>query len=154
MMKLIRSDTRNRPVSRILIVDDSVEDQRRLLELLRANQILPTMAFDGRQGYQRALAIKPDLILLDVRMPRMDGFAACRLLKADPITRDIPVIFLTAADTPNERIQGLTLGGVDYVSKPFAPDEVLARIRIHIDLAKRSRPGIVQPDSVPFRIRT
>lgn len=139
------------PVSRILIVDDSAEEQRLLLELLRSHHIVPSMAFDGQQGYQRALATKPDLILLDVRMPKVDGFTACRLLKADPMTRDIPIIFLTAADAPEERIQGLTLGGVDYVSKPFVAAEVLARIRIHIDLAKRSKAGFVKSEPAPLR---
>jgi len=141
----------HQPVSRILIVDDSAEEQRLLIELLRSHQIVPTMAFDGQQGYQRALVTKPDLILLDVRMPKMDGFASCRMLKADPITRDIPVIFLTAADAPEERVKGLTLGGVDYVSKPFTPDEVLARIRIHIDLARRTRADQPQPCPTPPR---
>lgn len=151
MTTLFLPQAGNRPVARVLIVDDSAEEQRRLLELLRVHRILPVMAFDGRQGYQRALAVKPDLILLDVRMPQMDGFAVCRLLKADPTTQDIPVIFLTAANAPGERIQGLMLGGVDYVSKPFVPDEVLARIRIHIDLAMRSRHDSPRLELVPFR---
>jgi DNA-binding response OmpR family regulator len=119
----------------ILLVDDSVEEQRHLIELLRPNYRL-TLAFNGRQGYQRALAVKPALILLDVAMPDLDGFSTCRLLKADPSTREIPVIFLTSANSLEERLMGLTQGGVDYVAKPFVSEEVLARIRIHLDLAR------------------
>ncbi|EEF25440.1 sensory transduction histidine kinase, putative [Ricinus communis] len=137
---------------RILIVDDTPEQQRILLELLRSSGFNVTLAFDGHQGYQRALSSKPDLILLDVRMARMDGFATCRLLKADAATHDIPVIFLTAAGAPDERINGLKMGGVDYISKPFVPEEVIARINIHLDLALRVRaPQPSTPSTQPLR---
>ena len=122
---------------RILVVDDSREEQRCLTELLRRQQYSVTAAYDGQQGYQLALATQPDLILLDVGMPTMDGFAACRLLKANPATEHIPVIFLTALDEPDDRVAGLVLGGVDYVSKPYNPAEVFARVRIHLDLARQ-----------------
>ena len=92
-------------------------------------------AADGAAGYQSALAQPPDLILLDVRMPVVDGFAACRLLKADPVTRDIPVLFLSALDDPDERVAGLAIGGVDFITKPYHPAEVFARVRIHLELA-------------------
>ncbi|GGC64246.1 hypothetical protein GCM10011400_60210 [Paraburkholderia caffeinilytica] len=100
-----------------------------------------SVGFDGSQAYQRALAISPDLILMDVRMPRMDGFAACRLLAADPRTSAIPVIFLTVAGELHERLNGLEIGGVDYVLKPFEPAEVLARIRVHLARASGNRPA-------------
>ncbi len=128
--------------SSILLVDDSPDEQSRLLDMLRPH-FRTVVAFNGKQGYQRALASQPNLILLDVRMPQTDGFSACRLLKADPATRDIPVIFLTSAIAPHERIEGLTIGGVDYISKPFVVEEVLARIRIHLGLAVRARTAIV-----------
>lgn len=92
-------------------------------------------------GYQAALAAPPDLILLDVRMPGLDGFAACRLLKANPATRHIPVIFLSALDEPDERVAGLAMGGVDFVNKPYHPAEVFARVRIHLELAGLRRAG-------------
>jgi DNA-binding response OmpR family regulator len=120
----------------ILLVDDSPEEQRRVLDLLRP-YYRTIVAFNGEQGYQRALASQPDLILMDVRMPKTDGYSACRLLKADPQTRDIPVIFLSSAHSPDERVEGLTVGGVDYVTKPYVAEEILARIRIHLDLSKR-----------------
>lgn len=117
----------------ILLVDDSPDELRLLSDMLRAGRFRLIVAGDGRQGYQRAVSRQPDLILMDVSMPDLDGFTACRLLKADPATRHIPVIFLTAKNAPEERLHGFRLGGVDYVSKPFLAEEVIARIRIHLN---------------------
>ncbi|WP_090688698.1 response regulator transcription factor [Paraburkholderia phenazinium] len=116
----------------LLVVDDQPEQLQLLIGLLRNAGCRISVGFDGSQAYQRALAISPDLILMDVRMPRMDGFAACRLLAADPRTSAIPVIFLTVAADLHDRLDGLEIGGVDYVLKPFEPAEVLARIRVHL----------------------
>lgn len=124
-------------VPHILVIDDSPEDIRALLVSLRGQPWRLTLASDPRQGYQRAQALRPDLIVLDVRMPGMDGFTLCRLLREAPATRRTPVIFLSSAGTVEERLEGLSLGGVDYVLKPFAAEEVLARIRIHLQLAWR-----------------
>ncbi|MDN0081825.1 response regulator [Crenobacter sp. SG2305] len=123
--------------SHLLIVDDSLDELRILKSLLDAHHFRLSVAFDGLQGYQRAQTLRPDLILMDVRMPKADGFSACRLLKANPQTRDIPVVFLSAAASPEERLTGLSIGGVDYVTKPFLAEEVLARVRIHLQLASR-----------------
>ncbi|NYE63449.1 DNA-binding response OmpR family regulator [Duganella sp. 1224] len=123
--------------SKILIVDDSAFEQRMLTDLLSELPYKVSVAFNGLQGYQLALANRPDLILLDVRMPNMDGYTACRLLKANPVTQDIPVIFLSGADADDDRILGLSIGGVDFVSKPFSPGELAARIQVHLNLAKR-----------------
>jgi DNA-binding response OmpR family regulator len=121
----------------ILVVDDQPDQLRLLIDVLRQAGCRISVAFDGAQAYQRALAISPDLIVMDVRMPRMDGFAACRLLAEAPATRDIPIIFLTAAGELHDRLEGLDIGGVDYVSKPFEAAEVLARIRVHLQRAGR-----------------
>lgn len=121
----------------VLIVDDSAEDLALLAEYLRHARLRIAVAFDGREGYQKASLLQPDLILMDVRMPRTDGFAACRLLKADERTRSIPVIFLSGCNELDDRLQGLRLGGVDYISKPFAPEEVVARVHVHLDLLAR-----------------
>ncbi|MFM9424207.1 DNA-binding response OmpR family regulator [Variovorax sp. GrIS 2.14] len=126
-------------VARLLVVDDSPEQLRLLLEVLRGARFEIIVAFDGMQGYGRAVAQAPDLILMDVRMDRTDGFAACRLLKADPLTAHIPVIFLTSSGSLEERLTGLREGAVDYVLKPFEPAEVLARIRTHL------RPALPSP---------
>jgi DNA-binding response OmpR family regulator len=122
----------------ILVIDDSPEELRNLQQLLRGEGYRVTLATDGRQGFQRAMALQPELILLDVRMPVLDGFATCRLLKEAPRTQHIPVIFLSSAGALEERLEGLTHGGVDYVLKPSHPDEVLARVRIHLRLAPRT----------------
>lgn len=143
----------------ILVIDDSPEDIRSLLAILRAQPWRLSIASDPRQGYQRALALRPDLIVLDVRMPGMDGFTLCRLLREAPATQRTPVIFLSSASTVEDRIEGLSLGGVDYVLKPFAAEEVLARIRIHLQLAWRdevvapveSAPSMQDPDQIMLR---
>ena len=129
----------------VLIVDDNPDELRLLIEILRGAGLRISVAFDGAQGYHRAVSSVPDLILMDVFMPRMNGLVACRLLKADSVTAAIPVIFLSAAASPEERVQGLEEGGVDYVLKPFVPAEVLARVRIHLDLARRPVAAPVKP---------
>lgn len=123
----------------ILAIDDTPEEIGVLLALLRAQGWRLSVASGAHQGYQRAMALRPDLILLDVRMPRMDGFTLCRLLREEPATRQIPVIFLSAAASLQERLEGFSLGGVDYITKPFAAEEVLARIRIHLQLSRHER---------------
>jgi DNA-binding response OmpR family regulator len=125
----------------ILIVEDSPFEQRMLVDMLSEYPYRLSVAFNGLQGYQLALANQPDLILLDVRMPSMDGYTACRLLKANPATQNIPVIFLSGADADAERIMGLSIGGVDYVSKPFSPGELAARIQVHLNLMQRQAPA-------------
>lgn len=123
---------------KILLIDDSTADLQVLLEIIASRSYRLTVAFNGSDGYHRAILGQPDLILLDVRMPGMDGFATCRLLKANEATRHIPIIFLTAANDPEERLNGLTLGAVDYIAKPFISEqEVLARIGIHLEIARR-----------------
>ncbi|MET1078357.1 MAG: helix-turn-helix domain-containing protein [Pseudomonas sp.] len=121
----------------VLVIDDSPQDIGSLLALLRLQPWRLSLASDARQGYQRALALRPDLILLDVRMPGMDGFTLGRLLREAPGLRQVPIIFLTSAGAVEERLEGLALGGVDYVLKSCDPQEVLARIRIHLQLARR-----------------
>ena len=121
----------------LLLIDDSLTDLRLLMEMASARQLRVSVAFDGEKGYQQAVLQQPALILLDVRMPGLDGFATCRRLKANPATQLIPVIFLTAANDLDERLKGFALGAVDYIGKPFHEAEVLARIGVHL----RSKPG-------------
>ncbi len=133
----------------ILLVDDSAEDLTLLTEYLRSTRFRITVAFDGREGYQKASLLLPDIILMDVRMPRTDGFAACRLLKADPRTRDIPVIFLSGCNELDDRLEGLHFGAVDYISKPFAPEEVVARVKLHLSLRARMASNEPLQDNKP-----
>jgi len=132
----------------VLIIDDCPEALRPLSSLLHSAGMRLSLVTEPRQAVQRAQALRPDLILLDVHMAQMDGFAVCRLLQEAPLTRRIPVIFLTSASAVEQRLLGLTLGGVDYVIKPFAPEEVLARIRIHVQLAWRDHPADTAGGSV------
>ncbi len=117
--------------ARLLLIDDAPEQLRQLSELL-ARQYRLLHATDGVSGFHRAQAQRPDLILLDLLMPGLDGHAVCRLLKADTATREIPVIFLSAHANAQQRLEGLRLGAVDYIGKPFLADEVLARVHVHL----------------------
>ena len=123
----------------ILIVDDQPDQLRLLIDILRGTGCRISIASDGLQACQRAQALMPDLILMDVRMPRMDGFTACRLLAADPLTCAIPVIFLTVAGALHERLEGFDIGCVDYVVKPFGPRRC-SRGFACSSRAKRERP--------------
>ncbi len=154
-------DRGNEP-AHILLVDDSLKELWLLSSLLRAEGFRLTVADDGRKGYQRAVASQPDLILMDIAMPELDGLGACRLLKADPATHHIPVIFLSAMNSPEERLRGLRLGGIDYVSKPVLPEEVVVRIRIHLnrlhptnaEASRDDKPAGRHPDEVTFKAAT
>jgi CheY-like chemotaxis protein/AraC-like DNA-binding protein len=121
----------------ILVIDDAPEEIRSLLQALRGQSWRVTLATTAQQGYQRAQLLAPDLILLDVRIPGMDGFALCRQLQELPRVRHIPVLFLTSAASPEERLEGLSQGGVDYILKSCEPAELLARVQIHLRLAPR-----------------
>ena len=116
----------------ILLIDDSVTDLRLLMEMMRQRNLCISVAMDGVRGFEQAILLRPRLILLDVNMPQQDGFGTCRRLKADPLTRPIPVIFLTAANNLPERLNGFAVGGVDYIGKPFDEHEVLARVGVHL----------------------
>jgi DNA-binding response OmpR family regulator len=113
---------------RILVVDDEA-DVRQLLafNLARAGYAVAE-AGDGGQGFQQALETVPDLIVLDVMLPEIDGLAVCELLRRNERTARIPVILLTACTTEDSRVLGFEAGADDYVSKPFSPRELLARI--------------------------
>ena len=122
----------------LLLIDDSITELRVLIDMLAVRKWRTVVCFDGLEGYRKAVLKQPDLILLDVRMPGMDGFGTCRRLKADSRTRSIPVIFLTSAEDKTDRLTGLSLGAVDYIIKPYVcEEEVLARLGIHLELSRR-----------------
>jgi DNA-binding response OmpR family regulator len=122
----------------LLLLIDHVPEDLRWLNSMLSRSYRVALASSGHQGLQRAQALRPQLILLDVGLPDMDGFALCRLLKNDPLTASIPVLFLSAQDAVCERIEGLEQGAVDFIGKPFSPEEVLARVRVHLRLAGRA----------------
>ena len=124
--------------SKVLIVDDIPSNIMILMELLK-NEYSVVAANNGEKALRLAAADpKPDIILLDVMMPGMDGYDTCRLLKTNLATRNIPVIFITALSGDDDEALGLELGAVDFVNKPFKPHLVLARVRNHLEL-KRHR---------------
>lgn len=135
----------------ILVIDDAPENIRELLQALRGQSWRVTLATTAQQGYQRAQSLLPDLILLDVRMPGMDGFALCRLLQELPRARETPILFLTSAASPEERLEGLNHGAVDYILKTCEPAELLARVRIHLRLARRTEAPDDLPEGTPSR---
>lgn len=120
----------------ILVVDDTQASLDLLTELLTQAGYTVRPAQDGRMALRSALARPPELILLDVRMPDMDGFEVCRHLKTEPSTRDIPVIFLSALRETTDKVLGFEVGAVDYIAKPYQPEEVLARVRTHVELRR------------------
>ena len=113
----------------ILLIDDTKKIHPLVSALLSEEPVEIHSAYDGEYGLNLARSLKPDLILLDVEMPVMDGYETCRRLKADPQLFNTPVVFLTAMGATEEKVHGLELGAVDYVTKPFNPSELLARVR-------------------------
>ena len=124
---------------RILIVDDTLQNIQVLGTVLREQNYQINVAQNGMQALESVGKVPPDLILLDVMMPEMDGFEACKRLKADEDTRDIPVIFLTAKVETEDVVHGFDLGAVDYVTKPFNATELLARVHTHLELRRLRR---------------
>jgi len=123
----------------ILIVDDNVTNLRVAAGHLTERGFQVLTARHGEAGLSRARLARPDLILLDVQMPGIDGFETCRRLKADPDTREIPVIFMTVLDSTEAKLAGFRAGGVDYIPKPFELEEALARVNAHVSLYRLQR---------------
>ena len=130
--------------STILIVDDTPVNVSVLADHLVNHGFSVMVAQDGEEGIARAQFGQPDLILLDVMMPGMDGFETCRRLKSIHGTKDIPVIFMTALSDIGDKITGYKVGAVDYVTKPFHTEEVLARISMHLTLQAMRRQLVEQ----------
>jgi diguanylate cyclase (GGDEF)-like protein/PAS domain S-box-containing protein len=121
---------------RLLIVDDNPVNLSVVVEHLEDSGYEVLVALDGQEALKRAAYSRPDLILLDVMMPGIDGFETCRRLKQQMATAEIPVIFMTALDDVADKVAAFQAGGVDYVSKPFQPEELLARVRTHLTLRR------------------
>ncbi|HKR00166.1 MAG TPA: diguanylate cyclase [Pyrinomonadaceae bacterium] len=123
---------------KILVADDEPVNRTLIQRLLEREGYNVLTAKDGSDAVEQAQQTLPDLVILDVMMPEMDGMDACRLIKEDGRTRDIPVIFLSARDETEMKVNGLSLGADDYISKPFEADELIARVHVAIRL-KRER---------------
>ncbi len=123
----------------VLLVDDIPTNLSVLLDFLVGAGFEVLVADSGERALLQLTHRRPDIILLDVMMPGLDGFETCRRLKADPPTRDIPVLFMTALTETVDKLAGFAAGAVDYISKPFVPEEVLARLRAHLELQRLRR---------------
>jgi len=128
--------TEDNSKSLILIVDDNPRNIQILTHMLKKEGFKIAIAMDGIQAIGVLEETHPDLILLDVMMPKMDGYETCEKIKADPQTKEIPVIFLSAKSQTEDIVKGLEVGGVDYVTKPFNAVELLARVRTQVELKK------------------
>ncbi|QTA83537.1 Two component system response regulator/histidine kinase [Desulfonema limicola] len=127
------SDKYHQP-NNVLIVDDKHENLRILSDMLQKNGYSVRAAINGNSALKSIKTRAPDIILLDILMPDMDGYEVCRQLKASAQTRDIPVIFISTLDNPQDKVRAFKTGGTDFIAKPFHLEEVLARIKTHITL--------------------
>lgn len=123
---------------KVLVVDDVPTNLDILIEHLYDESLELVVALSGEEGLKLAKTLLPDLILLDVMMPGIDGYTMCRLLKQNPLTKEIPVVFLTARDDPTDVEFGFALGAVDYIHKPFNVSILKARVRSHLALKRKS----------------
>ncbi len=139
--------------SEILVVDDTPESLKLLVDLLLSNGFRVRPTDDPRLALESAFTEPPDLILLDIRMPDMDGFEVCRRLKRDSRTEDIPVLFVSASVDIADQLQGFHVGGVDYISKPIRSEEVLARVGTHLELSYKARQLTEARASLEQRVR-
>ncbi|MEG3437983.1 diguanylate cyclase [Pannus brasiliensis CCIBt3594] len=120
----------------ILVVDDASKNLQLVIEILDNEGYATTFASSGKQAIERVKKADPDLILLDLMMPEMGGIEVCQILKRDPRYREIPIIFLTANNDKENIVRAFDSGAVDYVTKPFYSNELLARVKTHLELKK------------------
>ncbi|WP_353570165.1 response regulator [Candidatus Albibeggiatoa sp. nov. BB20] len=123
----------------LLLIDDTPDNIKVLMYFLSNEGFRVLATKDGMSGLQKAKQAQPDLILLDIMMPEMDGFEVCQRLKADTETQHIPIIFITALENSKEKVKGLSLGAVDYITKPLSQEEVLARVKIHLKIDRLNK---------------
>lgn len=133
--------------NKILVVDDNACNLQLLLELLTAKGYTVYPAISGELAMEFVKSRLPDLILLDIKMPGLDGYEVCRQLKANDSTRSIPIIFLSALGDERDKVKGFQAGGVDFITKPFQSEELLARVGVHLRLRELTE-GLEQEVSV------
>jgi signal transduction histidine kinase len=145
------SAPRAESLASVLIVDDTPANLRLLSQILTEHGYLARPVLSGAQALAAAQSTPPDLILLDIRMPGMNGYEVCQRLKADERTRDIPVLFISALSDAEDKVKAFSTGGVDYITKPFQLEEVLARVQTHLtvrSLQRHLQQEIVERDSL------
>ena len=142
----------NSATESILLVDDNPTNLQVLFQTLEGVGCKLLIAKNGNGALAIAGKARPDLIRLDIMMPDIDGYEVCRQLKADPATADIPVIFLSALGETEDKVKGLHLGAVDYITKPFQPDEVIARVNTHLTIHRLKREVESQKDQLKHEL--
>lgn len=138
----------------VLVIDDNVTNLGVLSGFLKMRGYRIMVAKDGQDGIGKARAGIPDIILLDVQMPGIDGFETCRIMKGHPEIRDIPVLFITALQDVADKVKGFAAGGVDYITKPLQEAEVLARVETHLRLRRLQREVEEQNQLLNERVKT
>jgi len=123
----------------ILIVDDTPDNLRLLSEMLSKRGYSVRSAISGSAAFMAVNTKLPDLILLDINMPNLNGYEVCKQLKANEATRDIPVLFLSAFNEAIDKVKAFEVGGLDYITKPFQVEEVLARVDTHLTLSRTQK---------------
>lgn len=123
----------------VLLVDDEPASLKLLTDALSGQPLTLAVAIDGEMALRQVKREPPDLVLLDARMPGIDGFEVCRRMQSDPTSRDVPIIFMTALTDAASRVRGLELGAVDYVTKPFVREELAARVRAQLAIRAAAR---------------
>ncbi|MBW1897282.1 MAG: response regulator, partial [Deltaproteobacteria bacterium] len=139
---------------KILLVDDNPTNLQVLFQTLEGRGYSLLVAKNGETALSIARKALPELILLDIMMPGIDGYEVCRRLKQDPSTSEIAVIFLSALTDTQDKVRGLDLGAVDYVTKPFQPDEVIARVNTHLTIQRLQREVQQQRDELEYELKT
>jgi len=128
----------------ILVVDDNPTNLGVIFNILDESSLEVLVSQDGESVLRKIEYIIPDLIMLDIMMPGLDGFKVCSYIKANPLTKEILIIFMTALSDVEQKVQGLNLGAVDYITKPFHREELLARIKVHLDLKNLTKTLVNQ----------
>lgn len=123
----------------ILVVDDVLENLRLLSKILNRAGYKVRQAIDGQMALRTVRSVQPDLILLDVMMPKLDGYQVCLALKSDPLTQNIPIIFVSALDEVLDKVKAFKMGASDYITKPFQHEEVVARVENQIQIHQLSQ---------------
>jgi len=144
MFKLIKEfpvnvDTLSKTKGNILLIDDMPENLKLLTESLSKVGYRVRSAISGSRGLKTAKSNHPDLIILDIKMPEMDGYEVCQAFKADPDLCDLPILFVSALDETFDKLKAFQVGGVDYITKPIQIEEVVARVEAHLTIQKQQR---------------
>ena len=135
--------------NKVVVVDDEEELRELVADILEADNFRVIKCADTNEGYKRILKSKPDLAILDVKMPQIGGIELCRLLRSDPATKNMPVIMLTVESTETDKVIGLGVGADDYITKPFSNKELVARVKALLRrTARKEESNVIKADGL------